>query len=114
MTIGNIELRIRIIYAPMTRSRASDDGVQPDYVAGLSPSSGLPAGLLIHGSRERFSNGEGIRADARIYTAEQIDSWRRVADAVHAAGGRDLYADLSRPAGSHCPICFQETLSLSR
>ena len=33
LTIGNIELSNRIIYAPMTRSRADDDGVQPDYTA---------------------------------------------------------------------------------
>ncbi|MEO7672682.1 MAG: alkene reductase, partial [Pyrinomonadaceae bacterium] len=33
LTIGNLELRNRIIMSPMTRSRANDEGVQPDIAA---------------------------------------------------------------------------------
>ena len=33
LRIGEIELTNRIVMAPMTRSRASDEGVQPEYAA---------------------------------------------------------------------------------
>ncbi|MBK8812461.1 MAG: alkene reductase [Acidobacteria bacterium] len=87
LTIGNIELKNRIIYAPMTRSRASDDGVQPDYVADYYVQR-ASAGLLITEAVNVSAMAKGYVRTPGIYTAEQIDSWRKVADAVHAAGGR--------------------------
>jgi N-ethylmaleimide reductase len=42
--IGNIELDNRIIMAPMTRSRANDEGIQPPFAAeyyGQRASAGL-------------------------------------------------------------------------
>ena len=33
LKIGDLELNNRIVLAPMTRSRADDDGIQPDYAA---------------------------------------------------------------------------------
>jgi hypothetical protein len=33
VTLGGLQLKNRIVMAPMTRSRADDAGVQPDYVA---------------------------------------------------------------------------------
>ena len=36
LRVGNLELDNRIIMAPMTRSRANDEGVQPPFAANLS------------------------------------------------------------------------------
>ncbi len=33
LKVGNLELENRIVYSPMTRSRADDEGIQPDYAA---------------------------------------------------------------------------------
>ena len=37
LKIGNLELENRIIYSPLTRSRADDEGVQPEYAADHLP-----------------------------------------------------------------------------
>lgn len=36
LKVGDIELKNRIIMAPMTRSRADDEGVQPPYAITVS------------------------------------------------------------------------------
>jgi N-ethylmaleimide reductase len=87
LTIGNIELKNRIIYAPMTRSRAGDDGVQPDYVADYYVQR-ASAGLLITEAVNISPMAKGYVRTPGVYTAQQIDAWRKVADAVHSAGGR--------------------------
>ena len=46
LRIGNLELANRIVYSPMTRSRADDEGVQPDY-AGEYYAQRASAGLII-------------------------------------------------------------------
>jgi N-ethylmaleimide reductase len=46
LKIGNIELENRIIYAPMTRSRAGDEGVQPDFAAEYYAQRAM-AGLIV-------------------------------------------------------------------
>lgn len=33
LRVGNLELGNRIVMAPMTRSRANDEGIQPPYAA---------------------------------------------------------------------------------
>ena len=47
LKVGNMELDNRIVMGPMTRSRANDEGVQPDYAAtttvnALPPGSSSP------------------------------------------------------------------------
>ncbi len=46
LKIGNTELKNRIVMSPMTRSRADDAGVQPDYAAEYY-SQRASAGLII-------------------------------------------------------------------
>jgi len=87
LTIGNLELKYRIIMAPMTRSRANDEGVQPDFVAEyyLQRAS---AGLIITEATNISPTAKGYVRTPGIYTAEQIKSWRKVTDAVHRSGGK--------------------------
>lgn len=87
LQIGGLELKNRIIYAPMTRSRANDEGVQPDYVADyyVQRASG---GLLITEATNVSPMAKGYVRTPGIYTSEQIASWRKVTEAVHAAGGK--------------------------
>ncbi|MEO6655440.1 MAG: alkene reductase, partial [Pyrinomonadaceae bacterium] len=86
LTIGNLELDNRIIYSPMTRSRADDAGVQPDY-AGEYYAQRASAGLLITEATNISPMAKGYVRTPGIYTDIQIEAWRKVTEAVHAKGG---------------------------
>jgi N-ethylmaleimide reductase len=85
--IGNVELDNRIIMAPMTRSRADDEGVQPAYVAEYYRQR-ASAGLIITEATNISPMAKGYVRTPGIYTEEQIESWRPVTAAVHAEGGK--------------------------
>jgi N-ethylmaleimide reductase len=87
LRIGNLELDNRIIMAPMTRSRASDDGIQPPYAAEYY-SQRASAGLIISEATNISPLAKGYVRTPGIYTHEQIESWRPIPEAVHARGGR--------------------------
>lgn len=85
--IGNIELKNRIIMAPMTRSRANDEGVQPSYAAEYY-SQRASAGLIITEATNVSPMAKGYVRTPGIYTGAQIESWKPVAEAVHAKDGK--------------------------
>ena len=87
LRVGQIELDNRIIMAPMTRSRASDDGVQPAYAADYYGQR-ASAGLIITEATNISPMAKGYVRTPGIYTPEQIESWRAVTQAVHARGGK--------------------------
>lgn len=87
MRMGELELANRIVMAPMTRSRAGNDGVltpiMVDYYAQRAS-----AGLIITEGTSPSADGLGYCRTPAIYSAEQIAGWRKVTEAVHARGGR--------------------------
>lgn len=85
--IGNIELRNRIIMAPMTRSRADDQGIQPPYAAEYYGQR-ASAGLIITEATNISPMAKGYVRTPGIYTPAQIESWRPIPEAVHAHGGK--------------------------
>jgi N-ethylmaleimide reductase len=87
LRVGNIELANRIVMAPMTRSRADDEGVQPSYAAEYY-SQRASAGLIITEATNVSPMAKGYVRTPGIYTNEQIESWRNVTQAVHARGGK--------------------------
>jgi N-ethylmaleimide reductase len=87
LRVGNIELANRIVMAPMTRSRADDEGVQPSYAAEYY-SQRASAGLIITEATNVSPMAKGYVRTPGIYTNEQIESWRNVTHAVHARGGK--------------------------
>ncbi len=87
LRIGNIELDNRIIMAPMTRSRADDEGVQPEYAATYYAQR-ASAGLLITEATNISPMAKGYVRTPGIYTGAQIESWRAVTRSVHARGGK--------------------------
>ncbi len=87
LTIGDIELKNRVIYAPMTRSRADDEGVQPDFVADYYTQR-ASGGLLITEATNVSPMAKGYVRTPGAYTPDQIESWKRVTDRVHANGGK--------------------------
>ncbi|MGH9898448.1 MAG: alkene reductase [Pyrinomonadaceae bacterium] len=87
LKIGKLELKNRIVMAPMTRSRANDEGVQPRYTAEYYAQR-ASAGLLITEATNVSAMAKGYVRTPGIYTLEQTKAWQTVADAVHAKGGR--------------------------
>ncbi len=73
--------------APMTRSRANDEGVQPDIVAEYYAQR-ASGGLLISEATNISPMAKGYIKTPGIYTEEQIESWKPVTAAVHAKGGK--------------------------
>src|SRR4051812_3265551 len=87
LLVGDMELDNRIVMAPMTRSRADDRGVQAPYVAEYYRQR-ASAGLVITEATNVSPLARGYVRTPGIYTPEQAESWRPVAEAVHARGGK--------------------------
>ena len=87
LVVGDLALPNRIVMAPMARRRASDSGVVSE-LAPLYYSQRASAGLLITEGTAPSPQGHGSLRMPALYTDEHMAAWRRVTDAVHAAGGR--------------------------
>jgi N-ethylmaleimide reductase len=87
LRIGNIELDNRMVMAPLTRSRADDEGVQPEFVATYY-SQRASAGLIITEATNISPMAKGYVRTPGIYTDAQIESWRSVTQSVHSRGGK--------------------------
>ncbi|MFN3892398.1 MAG: alkene reductase [Beijerinckiaceae bacterium] len=92
LRIGQLELPSRIIMAPMTRSRAGDDGVPLDYVADFYAQR-ASAGLMVTEALYVSPMAKGYVRTPGIADDAQQSAWARVAAAVHKAGGR-IFAQL--------------------
>ena len=77
----------RILMAPLTRGRATRDGVptdlQRDYYAQRAG-----AGLIISEATGISREGLGWPYAPGLWSDEQVEGWKPVVAAVHAAGGR--------------------------
>src|SRR4051795_4154719 len=87
LRVGEVEIDNRIVMAPMTRSRANDDGVQPAFVAEYYRQR-ASAGLIITEATNVSPMAKGYVRTPGIYTAKQVESWKPVTQAVHEAGGK--------------------------
>lgn len=85
--LGPIELANRIVMAPMSRNRADAEDAAHALTATYYAQR-ASAGLIV---TEASPISRAARTSPRapgISTPHQIDGWRLVTDAVHAAGGR--------------------------
>ncbi len=86
-TLGDLQLKNRVVMAPLTRSRSSDEGVPPDFAADYYAQRAT-AGLIVSEATNISAQGRGYALTPGIWTAEQVAAWQRVTRAVHAEGGR--------------------------
>lgn len=84
--VGRMELSNRLAMAPMTRSRAQEDGT-PGELTSLYYAQRASMGLLITEGTQPSDDGQGYLGSPGIYTDKHIEGWRKVTDAVHEAGG---------------------------
>ncbi len=85
--IGSWELPQSFVMAPLTRNRAGA-GNAPTELNATYYGQRAGAGLIITEGVAPSAVGQGYLNVPGLYTAEQVDGWRLVADAVHERGGR--------------------------
>lgn len=86
--MGALHLPNRLAMAPMTRSRANNDGNVPTDSTVTYYEQRASAGLIITEGSQVSPQGVGYIYTPGIYSEEQVAGWKKVTDAVHAAGGR--------------------------
>src|SRR5699024_3903021 len=86
ITINNLHLPHRLALAPMTRSRAQDDG-SPGPLAAEYYAQRAQLGLLISEGTQPSADGQGYLSTPGIYTAEHRRGWRSITEALRAQGG---------------------------
>ncbi len=85
--LGAIAAANRIVMAPLTRDRAGPGRV-PTPLMATYYAQRAGAGLIVTEGTQISAEGQGYLDTPGIYSAEQIEGWKRVTDAVHAKGGR--------------------------
>jgi N-ethylmaleimide reductase len=86
--LGPITLPNRLVMAPLTRNRAVPPGMVPSPLAVDYYGQRASAGLLITEASQVSQQGQGYQDTPGIYSKEQVEGWRKVADRVHERGGR--------------------------
>jgi N-ethylmaleimide reductase len=87
LTAGALTAPNRIWMAPLTRNRADTDGtpsaLQAEYYAQRGG-----AGVIIAEGTQPSAVGQGYPNTPGLHTDAHQDGWARIAEALHAAGGR--------------------------
>jgi N-ethylmaleimide reductase len=86
-TLGPLVLRNRIVMAPMTRSRAFEASIPNDLMAEYYGQR-AGAGLIITEGVSPAPNGTGYARIPGIWSALQVEGWKKITQAVHAKEGR--------------------------
>ena len=90
--LGALELPNRVVMPPLTRSRAAQGNV-PTPLMATYYAQRASAGLIISEGTQISPQGQGYAWTPGIHSPEQIEGWKQVTAAVHAAGGR-MFAQL--------------------
>ncbi|MFK7748705.1 MAG: alkene reductase [Kordia sp.] len=85
----NLQLKNRVIMAPMTRSRANNKGNIPtDELHGIYYEQRASAGLIITEGAQVSKEAVGYIHTPGIYTKAQVEGWKKVTKRVHDKGGK--------------------------
>ncbi|TWT97087.1 N-ethylmaleimide reductase [Botrimarina colliarenosi] len=84
--LRGLELKNRVVLAPLTRARAGKDRV-PNALMGKYYSQRASAGLVISEGTTIGEQANGWTESAGIYTDAHVEGWKPVVQAVHDAGG---------------------------
>ncbi|MDY0059595.1 MAG: alkene reductase [Myxococcota bacterium] len=84
--LGPVELANRVVMAPMTRSRSL--GNVPGELVATYYAQRAEAGLIVTEGTSPSPHGLGYPRIPGIFSPEQVQGWRGVTEAVHAAGSK--------------------------
>jgi N-ethylmaleimide reductase len=84
---GSLNMRNRVVMAPLTRNRALPEGNVPNPIAADYYAQRAGNGLIISEGSQVSPMGQGYVWTPGIHDRAQIEGWQRVTEAVHAEGG---------------------------
>ncbi|KAF0844434.1 N-ethylmaleimide reductase [Methylovorus glucosotrophus] len=87
VSLGSIQLKNRMVMAPLTRNRAGTGNVPTDLNA-LYYQQRASAGLIITEATPISAMAHGYPATPGIHTPAQVEGWKKVVQAVHAQSGK--------------------------
>jgi len=87
--IGELHLPNRIIMAPLTRARAGKERI-PNALMADYYKQRAGAGMILTEATSVTPMGVGYADTPGIWSAQQVEGWKLVTQAVHSVGGRIL------------------------
>ncbi|TFK36209.1 hypothetical protein BDQ12DRAFT_687024 [Crucibulum laeve] len=85
--VGDLELGHRVVLAPLTRFRATDDHIPLPHVLDYYTQRGsVPGTLLVTEATYIAPQAGGYPNVPGIWNDEQIAAWKKITDSVHARG----------------------------
>ena len=83
---GSLSFKNRLIMSPLTRRRAGEGGV-PVEMNAVYYAQRASAGMIIAEATQISPQGVGYMNTPGIHSAEQVEGWKKVTEAVHAKDG---------------------------
>ena len=87
-TLGTLNLKNRIVMAPMTRGRTEAEDRSPSSLEAKYYAQRASAGLIITGGTYISRQAIGSIRVPGIYSEAHVDAWKRVTSAVHGSDGK--------------------------
>ncbi len=109
--MGAIELRNRIVMAPMTRSRAVSN--IPNELMAEYYGQRAAAGLIVTEGTSPSPNGLGYCRIPGIFDGVQVEGWKKTTNAVHAKSGKIFVQLMHTGRISHPANMFPNTKIIS-
>ncbi|CAH0489563.1 unnamed protein product [Peronospora farinosa] len=91
LTLGGknpVQLHHRVVMAPLTRLRTGEDGVPKNLVSEYYAQRSTAGGLIIAEATNISPTARGYFGAPGIFSAPQIEGWKKVTRAVHDKGGK--------------------------
>ncbi|MBW3468897.1 alkene reductase [Arthrospiribacter ruber] len=88
LTLGDLELKNRVVMAPMTRNRADNPENAPTDLHAEYYRQRASAGLIITEGSQISKRAVGYIFTPGIYSEAQVEGWKKVTQAVHDEGGK--------------------------
>lgn len=85
--MGDLQLKNRVVMAPMTRSRADNPDTAPTDLHATYYTQRAGAGLIISEGSQISPQAVGYINTPGIYQQAQVEGWKKVTRAVHDKGG---------------------------
>jgi N-ethylmaleimide reductase len=114
VSFGPLQLKHRVVMAPLTRSRAGKaDAVPTELMVRYYSQRASDGGLIISEATNISSSAQGWLGSPGLYTDEQVKGWKKVTASVREKGGH-MFAQLWHTGrASHVDTAGQMPVSAS-
>ena len=85
LKVGNLEIKHRIVYAPLTRCRAFN-GIPSEMAQEYYAQRATEGGLMISEGTLVSDKAHGYPCTPGVYTKEQVEAWKPIIKGVHDRG----------------------------